>query len=100
MPFSESAGSVAPRLGGLRGVLATMDGRQGTDLMAQIRPGTTVSVHYDDYSMFPSPLQNFMNEARSRGLADGVQVVHRGQTVQLTRQLHGAGASRRPAGED
>jgi hypothetical protein len=40
------------------------------------------------------------SEARSRGLADGVQVVHPGQTVQLTRQLHGAGASRRPAGED
>ena len=40
------------------------------------------------------------SEARSRGLADGVQVVHAGQTVQLTRQLHGAGDSRRPAGED
>ncbi|MDT7597532.1 MAG: hypothetical protein QOJ06_3078 [Pseudonocardiales bacterium] len=89
-------------LGGTRvlGVLVTMDGRQGTDLMAQIRPGTTVPVHYDDYSVFRSPLQDFLNEARSRGLADGVQVAHRGQTVQLTRQLHGAGASRRPAGED
>jgi hypothetical protein len=57
-------------------------------------------VHYDDYSVFRSPLQDFLNEARSRGLGDGVQVAHRGQTVQLTRQLHGAGASRRPAGED
>jgi hypothetical protein len=77
-----------------------MDGRHGTDLMAQIRPGMTVPVHYDDYPVSRSPLQDFLNEARSRGLADGVQVVHRGQTVQLTPQLHGAGASRRPAEED
>ncbi|MFN2478657.1 MAG: hypothetical protein ABR615_05735 [Pseudonocardiaceae bacterium] len=82
------------------GVLVTMDGRQGTDLMQQIRPGMTVPVHYDDYSAFRSPLQDFLNEARSRGLADGVQVVQRGQIVQLTPQLHGAGASRRQAEED
>jgi L-ascorbate metabolism protein UlaG (beta-lactamase superfamily) len=89
-------------LGGTRvlGVLVTMDGRQGTDLMQQIRPGVTVPVHYDDYSVFRSPLQDFLNEAQSRGLADGVQVVQRGETVQLTPQLHGAGASRRQAEED
>jgi L-ascorbate metabolism protein UlaG (beta-lactamase superfamily) len=87
-------------LGGTRvlGVLVTMDGRQGTDLMRQIRPGVTVPVHYDDYPVFRSPLDDFLTEARSQGLADGVRTVQRGETVELIRDA--AGVSPRGVGKD
>ncbi|MFY9805741.1 MAG: MBL fold metallo-hydrolase [Pseudonocardiaceae bacterium] len=88
-------------LGGTRvlGVLVTMDAQQGTDLMQAMRPGMTVPVHYDDYPVFRSPLEDFLAEARSRGLADGVRTVHRGQTVELTPRAHAAGVSPRGAEE-
>lgn len=87
-------------LGGTRvlGVLVTMDGRQGTDLMRQIRPGVTVPVHYDDYPVFRSPLDDFLTEARSQGLVDGVRIVQRGETVELIRDA--AGVSHRGVGKD
>lgn len=88
-------------LGGTRvlGVLVTMDGRQGADLMQAIRPAVTVPVHYDDYSVFRSPLQDFLTEAASRGLSDGVRTVHRGQTVALTPAGDPAQISHRPGEE-
>jgi L-ascorbate metabolism protein UlaG (beta-lactamase superfamily) len=87
-------------LGGTRvlGVLVTMDGRQGTDLMQQIRPRVTVPVHYDDYPVFRSPLEDFLAEVQSRGLADGARTVQRGETVQLV--PHAADLSPRRTGKD
>jgi hypothetical protein len=40
-------------------------------------------VHYDDYGVFKSPLSDFEAEVQRRGLADLVQVVRRGDTVDL-----------------
>ena len=71
-------------LGGTRvlGVTVTMDGRQGADLLEIVRPGTTVPIHYDDYGVFRSPLSDFLDEVRRRGL-EGVRVVERGGTMAL-----------------
>ena len=51
-------------LGGTRalGVLVTMDGSQGVDLVRLLKPSVTVPVHYDDYTVFRSPLQDFLDE--------------------------------------
>ncbi|WP_214367587.1 MBL fold metallo-hydrolase [Pseudonocardia sp. H11422] len=72
-------------LGGtkLLGVLVTMDGRQGVDLVRLIRPASTVPVHYDDYGVFRSPLSHFTDEMHRHGLDDRLRLVHRGQTVPL-----------------
>jgi L-ascorbate metabolism protein UlaG (beta-lactamase superfamily) len=72
-------------LGGTRvlGVLVTMDGRQGTDLVELIDPGAVVPVHYDDYGVFRSPLEDFVHEMRRRGHADRLRSVRRGGTVEL-----------------
>jgi L-ascorbate metabolism protein UlaG (beta-lactamase superfamily) len=71
-------------LGGTRlaGILLTMDGRQGTDLAELIRPRLTVPVHFDDYKVFTSPLNDFLTRARDRGVA-GVQPIARGDTLDL-----------------
>lgn len=50
-------------LGGTRalGVLVTMDAGQGVDLVEMIEPAVTVPVHHDDYTVFRSPLQEFLD---------------------------------------
>lgn len=66
------------------GVMVTMDGKQGADLLEFLDPPVTIPVHYDDYSLFKSPLRDFTDEVDRRGLTDRVRVVERGQTIDLT----------------
>jgi len=76
---------VVVHLGGTR-VLAhqvTMDDAQGVSFLHRIRPSLAVPVHYDDYGVFRSPLQRFVDRSRSAGLATRIQVVARGATVTL-----------------
>jgi L-ascorbate metabolism protein UlaG (beta-lactamase superfamily) len=51
-------------LGGTKvaGVLLTMDGRHGARLTEVIRPARTLPIHYDDYTVFRSPLSDFERE--------------------------------------
>jgi L-ascorbate metabolism protein UlaG (beta-lactamase superfamily) len=73
-------------LGGTRilGLLLTMDARQGADLIELIRPGLTLPIHYDDYTVFRSPLGDFQAEVRRRGLDHLVRPIFRGETTSLT----------------
>lgn len=77
--------ALVPHLGGTRvaGIVLTMDGRQGADLVHLLRPPVTVPVHYDDYGLFASPLGDFVAEVTGRGLPGEVRTVGRGQTVSL-----------------
>jgi L-ascorbate metabolism protein UlaG (beta-lactamase superfamily) len=77
-------------LGGTKvlGVLVTMDARQGTDLVELIEPATVVPVHYDDYGVFRSPLEDFVAEMRRRGHDGRLRTVVRGDTVELAAFPH------------
>jgi L-ascorbate metabolism protein UlaG (beta-lactamase superfamily) len=72
-------------LGGTRalGLLVTMDGAQGADLTELLAPGVTVPVHYDDYTVFRSPLSDFLDRCRERDLPTQVRPVARGETLSL-----------------
>jgi L-ascorbate metabolism protein UlaG (beta-lactamase superfamily) len=73
-------------LGGTRipgGMMVTMDGEQGVELLETVMPRRAVPVHYDDYDRFTSGLSDFTTRASERGLEDRVTVVERGQTVDL-----------------
>jgi len=65
------------------GLMVTMDGRQGADLLELVQPRTVVPVHYDDYPVFASPLSDFRLEVERRGLGDRVRYVERGQAIPL-----------------
>ncbi len=74
-------------LGGTRlpgGLMVTMDGRQGTELV-KLLPESTLSipVHYDDYDVFKSPLSDFVAATEAAGVEARVRYVERGQTVTL-----------------
>lgn len=80
-------------LGGTRiaGILLTMDGKQGVEAVRMVRPELVVPIHYDDYDIFTSPLDEFRREARAAGIEPRVRYVAHGETIPLpppTRKSH------------
>jgi len=73
-------------LGGTRvaGVLLTMDASQGVRALQLIRPRTAVPVHYDDYGVFRSPLEDFRQLAGTEALDTEIRYVERGETLPFT----------------
>ncbi|AGS67383.1 MBL fold metallo-hydrolase [Streptomyces collinus] len=64
-------------LGGTRlpgGFVVTMDGLQGAELARRLDYRRVLPVHYDDYTVFRSPLQDFLTAAAGLGL--GERIVH------------------------
>lgn len=72
-------------LGGTRvlGIMVTMDAEQGVEALRTIGPRTTVPIHYDDYDVFTSSLQDFLDAAQAAGLRDRVQALGRGETYRF-----------------
>jgi L-ascorbate metabolism protein UlaG (beta-lactamase superfamily) len=69
-------------LGGTRvlGILVTMDGRQGVELIKLIRPRRAIPIHFNDYDVFTSPLSDFEREVAAAGLQDRVHYLSHGAT--------------------
>ena len=65
------------------GLTVTMDGRQGTAAVQRLGLPRVIPVHFDDYAVFASPRQDFIDSMTARGLADRVVVLERGHTVSL-----------------
>ncbi|MFF0789088.1 MBL fold metallo-hydrolase [Streptomyces spiralis] len=49
------------------GLMVTMDAEQGADLLDLLRPRRALPVHYNDYTVFRSSLEDFLAEAGRRG---------------------------------
>lgn len=60
-------------------LMVTMDADQGIQLMQLIQPELTIPIHYDDYDVFLSPLQDFKKAVESAGWEDKVVYLDRGQ---------------------
>lgn len=59
-------------------VMVTMDAKMGLKLVEMVGPDVTVPIHYDDYDVFLSPLQDFKNAVEGAGLTDKVVFLDRG----------------------
>lgn len=72
-------------LGGTKiaGVLLTMDARQGVEALRVIAPREAVPVHYDDYTLFKSPLSEFKQAAVDAGLSTRLRYLERGRSYRL-----------------
>ena len=64
-------------------VTVTMNGEQGADWLQTVDCAQVMPVHFDDYTVFRSPLADFQAEVRRRGLAGRVRTVDRGATLPL-----------------
>lgn len=72
-------------LGGTRvlGILVTMDAEQGLEAVQLVAPDLAVPIHYDDYTVFKSPLEDFARAVREAGLQDRVRFLARGERLPL-----------------
>lgn len=68
-------------LGGTRigGVLVTMDAKQGVEALKLIQPSLAIPIHYNDYTVFKSPLTDFKREAGFAGLGDKIRYLNHGE---------------------
>jgi L-ascorbate metabolism protein UlaG (beta-lactamase superfamily) len=63
------------------GLTVTMDGVQGSELVALLKLPKMIPVHFDDYGVFASPLADFVAEMQSRGMHNRIIELHRGASV-------------------
>jgi len=54
-----------------------MDASQGLELVRLINPDLTIPIHYDDYDVFLSPLDDFKKEMEKAGLSEKVAYLAR-----------------------
>ncbi|KAI2614454.1 Metallo-hydrolase/oxidoreductase [Hypoxylon fragiforme] len=64
-------------------VMVTMDAAQGFRLMELMQPGVTIPVHYDDYSVFLSPLAEFKDKVDGEGWRERVVYLDRGEAFRF-----------------
>lgn len=69
-------------LGGTRimGVLLTMDAEQGVEAIRIVNPREVIPVHYNDYDVFKSPLEDFRRAVEEAGFAERVRYLSHGET--------------------
>jgi L-ascorbate metabolism protein UlaG (beta-lactamase superfamily) len=68
-------------LGGTRimGILLTMDAEQGVEAIRVINPREVIPIHYNDYEVFKSPLEDFKQAVEAAGFADRVKYLSHGE---------------------
>ncbi|HET9999565.1 MAG TPA: MBL fold metallo-hydrolase [Ktedonobacteraceae bacterium] len=69
-------------LGGVKimGLLLTMNGKQGAQAVRIIAPKIAIPVHFNDYKVFKSPLDDFKQAVREAGLESKVKYLKHGET--------------------
>ncbi|OQE43508.1 hypothetical protein PENCOP_c003G04363 [Penicillium coprophilum] len=58
-------------------LMVTMDAEQGLQLIQLIQPDVTIPIHFDDYDVFASPLDDFRRIMEAAGLLDKVVFLDR-----------------------
>jgi L-ascorbate metabolism protein UlaG (beta-lactamase superfamily) len=69
-------------LGGttIMGILLTMDAEQGVEAVRIVNPKKVIPIHYNDYEVFKSPLEDFKRAAAEAGLAERMIYLSHGET--------------------
>jgi L-ascorbate metabolism protein UlaG (beta-lactamase superfamily) len=62
------------------GIMVTMDAKEGLEMFKIIDPKKAIPIHYNDYDVFKSPLEDFQKEIRDSGLEERVTYLSHGET--------------------
>ncbi len=65
------------------GILLTMDAKQGVQAIQIIAPHTAIPIHYNDYTVFKSPLEDFQKAVVAAGLEHKVRYLSHGETFKF-----------------
>jgi L-ascorbate metabolism protein UlaG (beta-lactamase superfamily) len=69
-------------LGGTKvmGIMVTMDVKEGLEMFNIINPRKAIPIHYNDYDVFKSPLEDFQHEVKEAGIEDRIHYLLHGET--------------------
>jgi L-ascorbate metabolism protein UlaG (beta-lactamase superfamily) len=69
-------------LGGTRimGIMVTMDSKEGLKMFKIIDPKKAIPIHYNDYDVFESPLEDFQREVKESGLENRIRYLYHGES--------------------
>jgi L-ascorbate metabolism protein UlaG (beta-lactamase superfamily) len=72
-------------LGGTKvlGLMVTMDAKQGVEAISIVDPRTAIPIHYNDYEVFKSSLEDFKRAVNEAGLEDRVHYLSHGDTYEF-----------------
>ncbi len=62
------------------GIVVTMDAKKGLEIFKIINPKKVISIHYNGYDVFKSPLEEFQAEVGNASLEDKVHYIRHGET--------------------
>ncbi len=63
--------------------MVTMDAEQGVEAIRIINPSTAIPIHYNDYTVFKSRLEDFKRAVSEAGLEDRVHYLEHGDTYEF-----------------
>ncbi len=64
-------------------VMVTMDAKQGVEAIRIVEPHTAIPIHYNDYTVFKSPLEDFKRAVAEAGLEYRVRYLSHGDTYEF-----------------
>ena len=64
-------------------LLVTMDAQQGVEMLRIVDPRTAIPIHYNDYTVFKSPIEDFQRAVRDAGLEARVRYLKHGDKFDL-----------------
>jgi L-ascorbate metabolism protein UlaG (beta-lactamase superfamily) len=69
-------------LGGttVMGIMLTMDAKEGLEMFNVINPKKAIPIHYNDYDVFKSPIEDFQAKVKEAGIEDNVFYLNHGET--------------------
>ena len=57
-----------------------MDGKQGAEAIKIIAPHTVIPIHFNDYPVFKSPLEDFVKAVKAADLENSITYLDAGDT--------------------
>jgi L-ascorbate metabolism protein UlaG (beta-lactamase superfamily) len=69
-------------LGGttIMGIMLTMDAKEGLEMFNIVNPKKAIPIHYNDYDVFKSPIEDFQTKVKEAGIEDRVFYLNHGET--------------------
>ena len=65
--------------------------RMAIEMIRKVRPGIAIPIHYDDYDVFKSSLEDFKKAVREVGFEDHVRYLERGERLELPAPVRASG---------
>ena len=66
------------------GIMVTMDGKQGVEVIDIVNPRRAIPIHYNDYDVFKSPLSDFEEAVQAAGMEHRVHYLQHGESYEFS----------------